>query len=409
MVERLLAKEEVARSTLVFRSPSLRWAPLRWRDGNLRARLGGRDPATPRPKWRNGRRDGLKNRWGQPRVGSSPTFGTSFSDSAVARMSARPPNLRPTGTGRELAAPSQVPQPRRGSPRPAGAEPSRSRSARAALYASSVSAESSPDHFAANAAHWDERVRIHVASRFYDVDGFRAGRDTLQLFEREEVGPVAGKSLVHLQCHFGMDTLSWARSGARVTGLDFSQPAIEQARALARDLGIEAEFVVANVYDAVAALGGRQFDIVYVGMGSLVWLPDVSRWARVAAALVRPGGVLYLTDGHPFIDMLASDTLTLVDSYFASQPQMYDEPGTYADLQAATHNNRAYEWVHPIGETVTALLRAGLRLEFLHERDYALFQRWPFLEYHPEDRTYRMPGGMPSVPMMYSLRATKPL
>lgn len=264
------------------------------------------------------------------------------------------------------------------------------------------------DPFEANRANWDERVPIHVASRYYDVDGFREGRDTLQPFEREEVGAVAGKSLVHLQCHFGMDTLSWARSGANVTGLDFSQPAIEQARALATEIGVEAEFVVANVYDAVDALAGRQFDIVYVGIGSLVWLPDVARWAKVAAELVRPGGILYLADGHPLSEILADDALTVVNSYFGAEPQIWDEPGTYADLQAPTTQNISYEWAHPLGVVVSELVRAGLRLEFLHERDYSLFQRWQFLEHHPEDGTFRMPAGMPSIPMTYSLRAAKP-
>lgn len=263
-----------------------------------------------------------------------------------------------------------------------------------------------PEHLETNRALWDERVPIHVASRFYDVDGFRAGRDTLQPFERAEVGDVAGRSLVHLQCHFGMDTLSWARSGARVTGLDFSVPAIEQARRLADEVGVDAEFVVANVYDAVAALERRQFDIVYVGIGSLCWLPDVAAWAAVVAALLRPGGRLYLADGHPFTATLADEDLTVANSYFSPVPQVWDEPGTYADLGAATRHNRSYEWVHPLGEIVNALLENGLRLEFLHERDYGLFRRWPFLERH-DDGTYRMPAGMPSVPMMYSLMASR--
>lgn len=121
------------------------------------------------------------------------------------------------------------------------------------------------------------------------------------------MGDVTGKTLVHLQCHSGQDTLSWARSGARVTGLDFSAPAIEQGRAMARQIGVEAEFVHANVYDSVEALNGRQFDIVYVGMGSLVWLPDVAGWACVVSRLVRPGGFLYLADGHPLSQVLADD------------------------------------------------------------------------------------------------------
>ncbi len=265
----------------------------------------------------------------------------------------------------------------------------------------------SAEWFEANRASWDERVPLHVASAFYDNASFLAGRNSLQPYERAEVGDVTGKSLVHLQCHFGQDTLSWARSGARVTGLDFSEPAIEQARAMARDLGVDADFIAANVYDAVEALGGRQFDIVYVGIGSLVWLPDVEAWAHVVARLLRPGGFLYLSDGHPIAQTLADESLTIEHGYFATEPTRWDEPGTYADLDAATVNNVAYEWPHALGEVFSAITAAGLRVEFLHERDYALFQRWPFLEAHA-DGTYRMPAGMPSVPMMYSLRASKP-
>lgn len=261
--------------------------------------------------------------------------------------------------------------------------------------------------FEANRTHWDERVPIHVRSRFYDVDGFRAGRDTLQPFERQEVGPVEGKSLVHLQCHFGMDTLSWARTGATVTGLDFSEPAIEQARALAAEIDIDATFVHANVYDAVEALEGQRFDIVYVGVGSLVWLPDVPAWARVVAALLRPGGFLYLADGHPFTEILAGDSLTIEKSYASTEPQEWDEPGTYTDADVETVHNKSFEWAHPVSEVINSLLEAGLRIEFFNERYYALFARWPFLE-PQDDGTYHMPPGMPAVPMMYSLRAMKP-
>lgn len=263
--------------------------------------------------------------------------------------------------------------------------------------------------FDANRAHWDERARIHPGTPFYDVEGFKAGRDCIRPFERAEVGDVTGKTLVHLQCHFGLDTLSWARHGARVAGLDFSPSAIETAQQLAREIGVEAEFVCANVYDAVEAFPGRQFDIVYTGLGAIIWLPDIEHWARTAAALVRPGGFLYLAEFHPFASVLGDDDLTATYDYFRdkAQPYRWDEPGTYADLSAATTSNVSYEWPHPLGSVVTALITAGLRLEFLHEHDYTLFQRWPFLERRSLDE-YRLPAGMPSLPLMYSLRALKP-
>ena len=144
----------------------------------------------------------------------------------------------------------------------------------------------------ANRASWDERVPIHASGEFYDVAGFRSGQERLRPFEISEVGDVTGKELVHLQCHFGIDTLSWARRGARVVGLDFSAPAIGEARRLAAELGLDADFVRSDVYDAPGSLGGRDFDVVYTGLGAINWLPDIRRWAGVAAALVRPGGFL---------------------------------------------------------------------------------------------------------------------
>jgi SAM-dependent methyltransferase len=258
---------------------------------------------------------------------------------------------------------------------------------------------------AVNRALWDERVPIHVASAFYDVDAFLAGGSTLRSFEFEEVGRVAGLTLLHAQCHFGLDTLSWARRGARVTGLDFSAPAISAARKLASDAGIEAEFVAADVYTAVEALAGRRFDLVYTGLGALNWLPDVERWARVMAALVAPGGRFYLAESHPFVSVFGDDDLSVAYPYFHAEPLVWDEPGTYADPDAPTVHNRSIEWNHGLGAVVSALIGAGLRIEFLHEHDYTLFARWPFLE-RAGNGTYRLPKGTPSLPLMYSILAS---
>ena len=167
------------------------------------------------------------------------------------------------------------------------------------------------DWFEVNREMWDERVPIHVGSELYDVEAFVAGRSSLRPFELAELPDVRGRTLVHPQCHFGEDTLSLARLGAEVTGLDFSAPAIEAARALAARCGLEAEFVEANVYDAAEALGGRRFDIVYTGIGALNWLPDVERWAHVMASLVKPDGCLYLAEFHPFTHVFGDDDFTL--------------------------------------------------------------------------------------------------
>ncbi|MEY9857393.1 2-polyprenyl-3-methyl-5-hydroxy-6-metoxy-1,4-benzoquinol methylase [Catenulispora sp. GAS73] len=259
-----------------------------------------------------------------------------------------------------------------------------------------------------NRANWDERVPIHVDSQFYDLDSFVAGRETLEPFELTEVGDVRGKSLLHLQSHIGVETLGWARHGAVVTGLDFSQPAMEAAAGLAKRIGVtDSRWVTSNLYDAAEALGGEQFDVVYTGKGALCWLPDIERWARVAASMVKPGGFLYVSEFHPFGNTLDDeDGRTVAYDYFDRSPQVWDEPGTYADFEAQTQQNVSVEFNHGIGEIVSALIGAGLRLEFLHEYDVTLFARFRALE--QRDGVYRLPEGRPRVPLMFSLRASKP-
>jgi SAM-dependent methyltransferase len=251
---------------------------------------------------------------------------------------------------------------------------------------------------------------VHAASEFYDLAGFRAGGSTLRAIDLEEVGDVTGKRLLHLQCHMGQDTLSWARRGAQVTGLDFSAPAIRTARALAEDTGLadRARFVVSDVYAAPEALEGQRFDIVVTGVGALVWLPDVPRWAKIVASLLDEGGFLHLSEFHPFTDVLDDDGRTVAYDYFGdARGARYDIPYTYTDgppLAAPTH----IEWQHSLGEVVSSLAAAGLRIEFLHEHPTTLFRRFPVLE-EGADGTggWGFPAGSPRIPMMYSLRARR--
>jgi SAM-dependent methyltransferase len=257
-----------------------------------------------------------------------------------------------------------------------------------------------------NRSYWDSRVPVHVASRFYDVDGFIAGRDPLVPVEVEEVGEVAGRSLLHLQCHFGVDTLGWARRGATVTGLDFSAPAVEAARRVADDCGIDADFVQADVYDAPAALGGRRFDVVYTGFGALCWLPDIVRWAEVAAALLAPGGFLYVIESNPLIQVMADDDLSFERSYFERGPYRWSDAGTYTDGGEHLPATPTIEWAHGIGDVVSAVARAGLRVDFLHEHPFLPWARWPWLE-RDGDGTFRFPSDRPALPLTYSLRATR--
>jgi len=246
------------------------------------------------------------------------------------------------------------------------------------------------DWLAINRAHWDERVPIHRQGRFYDVDGFKTGRSTLRRQEVDDLVPVVGKTLVHLQCHFGLDTLSWARLGATVAGVDFSAPAIEAARALAAETGIAAEFVEGNVYDAPALLQGRRFDVVYTGLGALMWLPDIEGWAEVVAALLAPGGELYLIEFHPTQWMLSeSDPLRIVDSYFTEETR-FTLAGTYADRAAPTRANETRQRNHGLGAVVTAVIAAGLSIKSLRESPETPWQWSPVLE--RSDTGYCMPG-----------------
>lgn len=274
-----------------------------------------------------------------------------------------------------------------------------------------------------NRARWDESVAIHVASEGYDMAGFLRGEKSLYGVEMKEVGDVSGKSLLHLQCHFGVDTLNWARLGATVTGLDFSGPAVEQARLLAKQIGIEkATFVQSNLYNARDAVRG-QFDIVYTGIGALCWLHDIREWARIVAHFLAPGGFLYLYEGHPILWALDQERddqlLVITEPYFeTAKPSEYDDEYTYVD-GPALKNTKNYEWNHGIGEIVTALIDAGLRLEFLHEHREMAWAGLPWMiandgsvagqSAHQRRVTWSLPESQrDKVPLMYSLKASKP-
>jgi len=263
------------------------------------------------------------------------------------------------------------------------------------------------DYMKTNQALWDEYAQINSQSRMYDLAGFRAGRNALHALEIEELGPVAGKSLLHLQCHFGMDTLTWARLGAQVTGVDFSPEGIRLARGLAAELNLPARFINCNIYDLPEQLH-ETFDVVFTSYGVLCWLPDIPRWAQIAASFVKPGGVFYIAEFHPgayiFSDK-ASEWKTEFD-YFNSQTMAYAVEGSYADHTAVTQTRTSYEWNYPLGTVVSSLIAAGLRVEFLHEFPHSVFQEFPFLV-EEEDGIYRVPAGMPQVPLLFSIRAAK--
>lgn len=260
-----------------------------------------------------------------------------------------------------------------------------------------------------NRRHWDERVAIHTASSFYDLEGFRGGAEVLDRFQLAELGDVTDLDLAHLQCHIGLDTLAWARHGARVAGLDFSAPATRTAADLAAEVGLDhrARFVAADVYDAVQTLGAGAFDVVYTGHGALMWLPDIVGWAHTVVGLLRPGGRLYLVEFHPLTDVLDDDRgATVARDYFARDARTYDSPGSYADWEAETTHNTATEWHHTLGDIISAIAAAGLRVEFVHEHDTIPFQRYAALV--ADGERFRYPDQSARLPLRYSLAASSP-
>lgn len=263
------------------------------------------------------------------------------------------------------------------------------------------------EHVQANRDHWNDLVDAHVRSPLYDVASFKAGRNTLDAVSLEGVGAVAGKSLLHLQCHFGLDTLSWARLGARVTGVDFAPRAIEAARALARAVGLEATFVCADIYDLPHRLDG-EYDVVFATCGVLPWLPALEPWVAAAAHFLKPGGFLFLADSHPFLHIFDEESVELRRRYpyFNRAPMRYEDSGSYADPAANVEHRTCYEWQHSIAELLNAVIAAGLRLEWFREYPYMTYNYWPHME---EDARgfWRLPGGDESLPLMFALKAVK--
>jgi len=263
--------------------------------------------------------------------------------------------------------------------------------------------------FQENQALWNELTAVHAGGTAYRLDEFKAGLNMIDPLERGEVGDVAGKSLLHLQCHFGMDTLSWARLGAHVTGVDFAGDAVALARKLSAELGLPAEFVQANLYDAPQALHAT-FDIVYTSWGALCWLPDLARWGQIIAHFLKPGGFFYIAESHPFLNVFYNEDdatgLNVTHSYFHQDEANYWPPDKdYAEPQVRVQH-ASYEWLHSVGEIQNALCDAGLRIDFFHEHPVLPWQYFPFME-RGEDGWYRLPPGYPPLPLSFSLKASQ--
>lgn len=267
------------------------------------------------------------------------------------------------------------------------------------------------DEVKGNRELWDALTPVHVKSKFYDLEGFKQGRCSLNPLEVEEVGDVRGKNLLHLQCHFGMDTLSWARRGAKVTGMDFSLPSIEKAKALAAELNLDANFICSDLYDLPEQLK-ETFDIVFTTGGVLCWLPDLAAWGRVIAKMLKPGGLFYLREFHPFQYCLddregVSEARVHYPYFHDGEPLRFPggEDSDYADPETVV-NKDSHEWPYALSNVITALLEAGLTLETFREFPWTTYQALPILKEDADGRWVLpdYPGGFP---LMFSLKARR--
>lgn len=263
-------------------------------------------------------------------------------------------------------------------------------------------------YFEANLKRWNELVDVNAKSKSYDLEGFKFGNSSLRPVEIEELGDVEGKTFLHMQCHFGMDTLSWARKGARVTGIDFSDKAIELAKSLSSELNIPAKFIQSNIYDIPNVINAK-YDIVYTSYGVLCWLPDLYKWAEVIEYSLKPGGIFYVIDNHPFgniIDENREPFQVGYDYFREGEPYNFNDTESYADPEAVLNNTSNFQWFHTISDILNSLLKANLEIEYLHEFPEMYFQMHPDLKKH-DDGLWRFQTLKYSVPMIFSVKAKK--
>lgn len=266
---------------------------------------------------------------------------------------------------------------------------------------------------ATNRANWDSRALVHEDSPFYDIQRYVEDRnsisDTVEL-DRRVLGDVDGLDVLHLQCHIGTDTISWARLGAQVVGLDFSPESLRVAKGLAAATNQPVRFVCADVRTADRVLR-RDFDIVYASVGVLCWIPDIDGWVRAAAGCLRPGGRLYLRDGHPLMsafDWERTDEVVLSGDYFGDgTPELDDAGYTYTGDDRRLDPPINYQWSHGLGRMVTSMVDHGLRIERLDEMDWQAWKALPWMVQDDEGR-WRFPDDRPRIPLMFSVLATRP-
>jgi len=268
------------------------------------------------------------------------------------------------------------------------------------------------NYFTANQKNWDDRVGPHLDDQgeFYNVPAFLAEHSSLKNVELQALGDVAGKSMLHLMCHIGLDSLSWARMGAKVTGIDFSDRSIQAARNLATQTGLDAEFIQANVYELPVSLIG-QFDIVIATYGILCWLPDIPAFMAVVSRFLNPGGTFLLVDGHPLLNILdyneTTKSISFSDAYFHNdQPEQCVVSSSYTNSAKKLNNSATYQWNHDLGHIVNSILDNKMRLVSMHEFPYCYYRRYNDMRQDENGYWHFLPP-QANPPMLFSVQATR--
>jgi len=254
------------------------------------------------------------------------------------------------------------------------------------------------DYLKINKEAWDKRTKVHVDSKFYDVEAFKDGKTSLNTIELEQLGNVEGKTLLHLQCHFGQDTLSWARQGAKVTGVDLSTEAIEQANKLNSSLKLDARFIAQDIYQ-FGCENTEEFDFVFTSYGVLCWLHDLNHWAKIIASSLVAGGEFHLVEFHAFNDLLSGY------SYFPQADPDVEDEGTYTENCDGTKSTMV-TWAHSLSEIINALISADLTIESFKEYPYSPYNCFENLE-HVTGKGFQMLHKGQHVPLLYSIKARK--
>ena len=254
------------------------------------------------------------------------------------------------------------------------------------------------DYLRINREAWNKRTEVHAESEFYDIAGFLAGKTTLREIELSELRNVDGKTLLHLQCHFGLDTLSWARLGAIVTGIDLSSTSIDKANYIREKAGLDGRFICSDIY-SFGETSQEAFDIVFTSYGALCWLPDIEKWAEIVSRSLKPGGTFYIAEFHPIYDLVSGY------SYFYSPEPNIEDEGTYTENDSSI-TSTVVTWAHPLSEVVNALIKAGIQIAHLNEYPYSPYNCFENMTEREEGKFYISHLGK-DVPLLYTIKGTK--